>query len=99
MTSHKFVEQRDYFDEYIEYGLKTGITHQPANGLRRAALLRAARLPMHLAAISDRHSMWVRFRQFLAARPIQPAPDPLEVFGFAWIWALHLTVTPLRSLR
>ncbi len=99
MTNRKFVERRDYFDDYIGYGLKIGAGRYVASSTGRARLLRIARASARSSTFSGQSSIWERLRQRLRAEPVDPVPGGLIVFGFAWIWAFHLTTSPMSNVR
>lgn len=99
MTNRKYVERRDYFDDYIGYGLKIGTGRYVASSTGRARLLRIARASVRSSSFSEQASFWERLLQKLRVEPVDPLPGGLIVFGFAWIWAFHLTTSPLSNVR
>jgi hypothetical protein len=99
MTSHNFAQRREYFDDYIEYGLKSGTGRHSASSTQRAALLRSARVSMRIPPPVEQPSFWARLQRKLRAGPVDPTPAGLIVFGFAWVWAFRLTTTPMSNVR
>lgn len=99
MRGHRVLEQKEYFDEYIECGMKNWAARRSASSDCRGAVLNTAESAQDQLPAPDRQRAWMEKRRRLIARDDRPVTDPMESFGFSWVWALHLAISPLSSMR
>jgi hypothetical protein len=81
-------------DAYIRRSLKNWASEQQPQSNKRAHLLLAASVQRELPAVNEPKD---RASDVIFSRP-SPIDQASKIYNLPWLWAAHVSLTPIRSV-